>query len=214
VVQVLRSVLGGWKPVRVRHCGLLAVDVASSGQWDSAQFVRLRATLFEALRVSFDDSGIPWRACRTNDRGDGMVVVVPQRLPAHRLAYPLLDRLSAQLRHHNRYARSPMRVRVAIHAGAVHIDRYGATGYAKVLLARLLESPPLRGALADAPESCPVAAIVSNAYYDDVVRNGYPGIELERYVPVDVHVKESNLRAWVHVPGSVSSDAERRLRSV
>lgn len=211
---MLRNVLGAWRPARIRHCGLLAVDVASSGQWDSEQFVRARATLFESLRTAFEDSGVPWRACRTSDRGDGMVVVVPQRFPVHRLAYPLLDRLSAQLRHHNRYARSPLRVRVALHAGTVHIDRYGATGYAKVLLARLLESPPVRGALADAPDSCPVAAIVSNTFYDDVVRNGYPGIELERYVPVDVHVKESSVRGWVHVPGYVSSDAERRLRSM
>ncbi|WP_394616325.1 hypothetical protein JNUCC0626_42755 [Lentzea sp. JNUCC 0626] len=208
------NVISAWRSPKISHCGLLAVDVASSGQWDSEQFVRLRATLFRALRISFDDSGIPWRACRTNDRGDGMVVVVPQRFPAHRLAYPLLDRLSAQLRHHNRDSRSPLRVRAALHVGTVHIDRYGATGYSKVLLSRLLESAPVRGALANAPEACPVAAIVSNAFYDDVVRNGHPGIERERYAAVDVDVKESRVCGWLHIPGNVSSDAERRLRSV
>lgn len=210
------------------HRALMSVDVANSGdaRRDTTAFVLFRRALFAALADAFEHSGITWSACTRHDTGDGMLVVVPPRFPKSRLVHPLLDRLTANLRDHNRYAAPAVRirVRVAIHAGEVVPDDYGVTGRPKVLLARLLDAEPLRAALAAAPETATVAAIVSDQFYEDVVNQGHGGIDPGLYQPVPVRVKETHVLAWLHVPGhpprageiggTASSDAERRPRGV
>lgn len=210
-------------PAPVIHCALLSVDVEQSGaeRRDSEAFVQLRRALFQTLEDAFEFSGITWSSCLRHDTGDGMIVVVPSEFPKSRLLYPMLERLAAGLRHHNRYAGPAIRIRVraAIHAGDVRVDYYGVTGRPKVLLARLLDADPLRGALAEAPDTATVAVIVSDSFHDDVIRHGHKGVDPSLYVPVTVRVKEAEARAWLHLPGHVlpmngraSSDADvRRL---
>lgn len=90
---------------------------------------------------------------------------------------------------------------MAIHAGDVRIDDYGVTGRPKVVLARLLDAEPLRAALAEAPDTATVAVIVSDSFHDDVVCHGHEGIDPDLYAPVTVRVKETEARAWLHIPG-------------
>lgn len=181
---------------------LLAVDVQSSGGRDNQSSVILREALFEGLRNAFEASGINLSACVVEDQGDGMIVIVPPEFPKPRLIFPMLEHLDAVLRHHNRYAANStsIRVRAALHAGDVRIDKHGVTGRPKVLLARLLDSKPLRNALAGAPEATTVVHMVSDRFHDDVVAQGNIGIDPDRYVPVQVQVKETTERAWLHVP--------------
>jgi hypothetical protein len=190
---------------RVVHCALLSVDVEQSGdeRRDSEAFVQLRRALFQIMEDALEFSGITWSSCLRHDTGDGMIVVVPSEFPKSRLLYPMLERLAASLRHHNRYASQAIRIRlrVAIHAGDVRVDDYGITGRPKVLLARLLDAGPLRGALAEAPDTATVAVIVSDSFYDDVICHGHKGVDPRLYVPVTVRVKETEARAWLHVPG-------------
>lgn len=180
---------------------LLAVDVQSSGGRDNQSSVILREALFSGLRNAFDASGIDWEACVVEDTGDGMIVLVPPEFPKPRLVFPMLEHFDAWLRHHNRYAAesTSIRVRVALHAGDVRVDEHGVTGRPKVLLARLLDSKPLRSALADAPETTAVVHLVSDRFHDDVVAQGNVGIDPDRYVPVQVQVKETAERAWLHI---------------
>jgi class 3 adenylate cyclase len=201
-----RELLGGVADrYPVVHCALLSVDVEKSGDElrDSEAFVRFRRALFQMLRSAFEDSRIAWASCHRNDSGDGMVVAVPSEFPKSRVIYPLLERLAASLRQHNRFAGVPtrMRIRVAVHAGDVRIDEYGITGRPKVLLARLLDAEPLRRALATSPDSATVAVIVSDSFYEDVICHGHEGIDWPLYKPVTVRVKETEVRAWLHIPG-------------
>jgi hypothetical protein len=187
------------------HRALLSVDVENSGdpRRNGAAWTTFRPVLFENLRAAFECSGIDWASCRHQDTGDGMIVVVPPEFPKARLIYPLLDRLAAGLRHHNRFASeaTQIRVRVAVHAGDVRLDDYGFTGRPKVLLARLLDASPLRQALAAAPETATVAVIVSDTFFDDVICDGHEGIDAEVYKPVTVRTKETQVQGWLHVPG-------------
>lgn len=209
---------------RVVHRALLSVDVEHSGdeRRDSEAFARLRRVLFHTLEDAFEFSGISWSACLRFDTGDGVIVAVPAKFPKARLVYPMLERLAANLRHHNRYAGPAIRIRLraAIHAGDVRLDDYGITGRPKVLLARLLDASPLRVALAEAPATATVAVLVSAAFHDDVICHGHKGIDPSLYRPVTVRVKETETTAWLLVPGhalpvsgNASNDADiRHLR--
>jgi hypothetical protein len=183
------------------HRALLSVDMEGSGGRDGYAAGIARKALFTELERAFEASGIPWADCSREDTGDGMTVVAPQGCSKRRLVHPLLRALSDGLAHHNRYAApaTRIRVRVAVHAGDLFVDDSGFTGRHLVRLARLLDAAPLRQALADAPESVTVAVLVSDNFHDDVVAQGHPGIDPAAYAPVSVLVKETEVRAWLHV---------------
>jgi hypothetical protein len=188
------------------HRCLLSVDIEKSGdpRRDNEASVRTRQVLFTELEKAFEASGIDWASCTQEDTGDGMIVAIPPPFPKRNLLHPFLERLAEGLRYHNRYTGGPTRIRlrVAVHEGDVRIDTYyGMTGRPKVLLARLLDAQPLREALASAPPAATVAALVSDRIHEDVVLQGYRDIDPETYTPVTVRVKETEVRAWLHLPG-------------
>ncbi len=83
----------------------------------------------------------------------------------------------------------------------MHLDDGRLAGGSLATLARLLDAPPLRDALERAPQDAPVAALLSQHVYDEVVRHGYPGIELDAFRRVHFTVKETTTYAWLHLPG-------------
>lgn len=202
--------MSGTEPV---HRALFAVDVESSGGRDNQSSVVVREVLFDALRNAFGASSIDWDVCTQEDTGDGMMVLVPPDFPKPRLVFPLLEQLGARLRQHNRGAgvATRIRVRVALHAGDVRMDKFGGfAGRPKVLTARLLDSAPVKAALAGAPESTTVMLIVSDLFYEDVVRQGNLGVDPDEFRPVTVRVKETEERAWLRAadPGVVDQERE------
>ncbi len=64
------------------------------------------------------------------DRGDGVLVIIPASMPSATVIDPLLDRLRGGLRHHNRVSADSagIRLRVAIHSGQVHATNTVFTG--------------------------------------------------------------------------------------
>ncbi|AUI63828.1 hypothetical protein B1H26_26435 [Amycolatopsis sp. BJA-103] len=189
------------------HCGLFSIDIAGFGQVgrSSEIFVQVRRMLFGLLENAFTGSGIAWEVCLKSDTGDGMIVVIPPQFPKFRLLYPLLAQLAADLARYNVVTAPELRirVRVAIHAGEVTLDEYGVTGRPKVLLARLLDSRVLRDALAEAPDGSPMVVLVSDRFHEDVQDQGGPGLDTMSYRQVLVHEKETEVRAWLHVPDPV-----------
>jgi class 3 adenylate cyclase len=192
------------------HCGLFSVDIAGFGRVGrtSETFVQVRRMLFGLLANAFEVSGISWDFCLKRDTGDGMIVVVPPHFPKVRLLYPLIAHLSSELACYNASAPPAMRirVRVAIHAGEIRLDEYGVTGRPKVLLARLLDSRVLRDALTEAPPEVPVAVLVSDRFHEDIQDQGEPGLDTLSYRPVSVQEKETDVRAWLHLPDPVIRD--------
>lgn len=188
------------------HCGLFSVDVANSGVTghNSEAFVQFRRVLFQTLEESFMASGIDWYSCVRHDTGDGMIVVVPPQFRKSLLLNPLLQNFAMRLAERNRAASEGVRIRVraAVHSGDVRIDEYGVTGRPKVLLARLLDAKPLREALAGSDPAVPLVVLVSDRFHDDVIDDGYPLLDPLVYHPVLVEVKETEVRAWLHIPYS------------
>jgi hypothetical protein len=181
----------------------IAVDIErSAGRGDTA-LVQSRAVLADVMRGALEESDIDWSASSRTTHGDMLRVIAPAGTETGRLIYPLLHNLSTRLRLHNQTAgrSSVLRVRAAVHAGGVHIDEGEVVGSPLELVSRLLDAPPLKAALASAPEHVTTALVVSAHVHDEVVRHGYRGIDPATFSPVEFTVKETTATAWLHVPG-------------
>jgi hypothetical protein len=183
---------------------VLAVDIErSAGRGDPA-LMTIRHVLREALRASFEQSGIDWGACRVADLGDGLRVTAPAGVAKAALIYPLLDDVAARLRAHNRLAgpATVIRVRMALHAGELRLGPCGGVaGRPLEVLARLLDAPTVRAALAAAPRSTVAVLVLSQHFHEETVPHGYPGIEPEAFREVAISNKEFTARAWLRLAG-------------
>ncbi|WP_119730587.1 hypothetical protein [Thermomonospora amylolytica] len=191
-------------PRRSQHCVLLAVDVAAftdPARTDRVQLA-IREALYDVVPGAFDDCPLGWDGCLHEDRGDGMLVVIPARMPTITVVDPLLDRLAERLRRHNRSASGPhaVRLRAAAHIGEVHHDAHGLAGTAVNHLFRLLDAPALKRALDDSGGE--LAFIASDYFYDSVVRHAEGTVDPAAFWPVTVEVKQTRARGWVHLPHS------------
>jgi class 3 adenylate cyclase len=143
------------------------------------------------------------------DRGDGVLVLVPPEVPKGRLVSNLLARLEVALATHNaamerqdaaRAAATQVRLRVAVHAGEVMFDGHGVVGAAIDHTFRLAEAPPLKSALATSTGVC--AIVVSTWFFEEVVYH-HPDAHPELFRRIDTEVKESHISAYVRVPGEI-----------
>ena len=127
---------------------LFAVDIAgfTDPRRDEQVQLHLRDVLYRILERAFDGSGVPWRACAHEDRGDGVLVIVPPTIPVDGLADPLPERLCGLVRVHNRLSSEEARIqlRAAAHVGQVYRDEHGFAGDSACHLRRLLDAPGLK----------------------------------------------------------------------
>ena len=192
---------GDWTPNGL--CSLFVCDIASFGhpaRRDLEQH-KVRAALYGGLSRSFDGEGIPLRSCHHEDRGDGVLVVVPPTADTTVLLTSLVDRFRAAVREHNEVSSeaAQMRLRVAVHIGFVRPDAEGVVGSAVNLAFRLLNAEQLRQVLQWS--GADLALIASDRVYDDVIRHGLGLVNPSEYQRVIAQVKETTTPAWIRVPG-------------
>jgi hypothetical protein len=184
------------------QCSVVAFDVVGFGDRRRDDDIQLyvRAALYHVLEQAFDAVGVPWQACHREDRGDGVLVVVPALAPTEPLISPLADRVRAGLRRHNKVSSeaAQIRLRMALHAGHVSFDAHGVAGQTLVHAFRLLEAPAFKTAFA--ATRCELGFVVSDRLYDDVVRHGPGLIDPDLYDAISVSLKETEARAWVYFP--------------
>lgn len=182
------------------HCTIVAADVVGFGQHDRNNLnqVRIRHGMYKAMQAAFYAAGISWSSCRREDRGDGVLVLVPADVRKRLLADHLPNALVEALARHNRLhpPQERIRLRLALHAGEVNYDQHGVTGAALNHTFRLLDADVLRSTLGS---SSAVLAVIGSAwFFDDVIRHS----ELSRakaYRPVEVSNKETTTQAWVRL---------------
>lgn len=162
----------------------------------------LRATLYAALENCFDESGIRFDACYREDRGDGVMIVLPAESDAALLVHPLVDRLRGEIRRANELASeiATMRLRVALHCGRMGSDDNGIVGTTVNHVFRLLDAPGFKKAMEES--TADVAVLASAEFYAAVIQEGSGAIDPAEFRPLDVHVKETDGTAWIRVPGA------------
>src|SRR5262249_23987978 len=143
------------------------------------------AAVYRALDRAFISTGVPWSDCYHEDRGDGVVVLVPAYVAKAVLVDQLPQQVARELSDHNHSAPDAelIRLRMALHAGEMTFDDHGVTGSSVNLAFRLIDAKPVKDALARSPGV--LALITSSWFFEEVVRNS-PDSRAARYRPVHV----------------------------
>jgi CRP-like cAMP-binding protein len=183
-----------------QNCSILFTDIAAFGAHVRNEEDRrlIRRVAYELLWNSCERAGVDWSACHHEDRGDGILLVLPPSTPTSLIIDPLLTYLAARLKQHNHRASDAIciQLRVALHVGPVNSDAEGVTGDAIIYAARLLDAPILKRQLSET--GADVGFITSEFVYDTFVRHGLAGIDPHEYRRVTFQAKESRIRAWMH----------------
>ncbi|MER5266404.1 hypothetical protein ABTZ99_30375 [Actinosynnema sp. NPDC002837] len=186
------------RPVRhapgPEHRSILVVDIAGFGRWRDPAQIEARHALTHAVRTGFRAAGVRWSDLAVQDRGDGMMVLVPAFVSKLDLLDPVIPRMVGTLRQHNQGVAPELRVRVRVglHAGEVHRDPHGWVGTDLNKTCRLVDSAPVRERLVDH-----AVLVVSEVIHQGVVRHGYRRVNPASYSSVEVALKEVRERAWV-----------------
>jgi hypothetical protein len=203
--------INGSRPVTLdgQLCGLFAVDIAGFNGFQRDDDIRIyiHKSLYEMMQAAFDRSEVPWSGCAHEDRGDGVLVVVPPTISAAGLVDPIPDRLRGLIRRHNRVSceAAHIQLRVAAHVGPVHHDGHGFVGQDVSLLYRLLDARSLKRMLSESHSE--VAFIASSYLYENMVLRRPSLIDPALFQRLPVQVKETRTRAWAYIPGALPAAA-------
>jgi hypothetical protein len=185
------------------------VDIAGFTDPRRDEHVQLyvREMLYRILERAFDGAGVPWYSCRREDRGDGVVVVLPAVIPVDGLADPLPERLCGLIRVHNRLSSedAQIQLRAAAHVGRVYHDGHGFAGDAASHLFRLLDAPGLKQLLATSHSD--LAFIASDYFYDTVICRHATLVDPAVFEPVAVDVRHATATGWVQLLGTPARSA-------
>lgn len=177
----------------------VVADVERFSRLTNPEQLAAHEWLYALFGHAFDAAGIALSQCGQEDRGDGVLVVVPATVPRPSVVDGLLGHLSVATGWPRPDGRPPIRLRVAAHCGDVHHDGRGFVGAEVNHTFRLVESPVLRRALARTRGNC--AILVSDALYQGTARHGYGTLSPRRFHPAPVEVKETRTVGWLWVPG-------------
>jgi class 3 adenylate cyclase len=183
------------------HRTILVVDVERFGDRcrTNAHQLSVRAGLYRAFQQAIAVTGVSWIACDHEDRGDGVLLLVPAQVPKAPFVDVLPHALVEELSKHNSThpAEEQIRLRMALHAGEVVYDEHGVTATSINLAFRLVDTKPVKDALSVSPG---VLAVITSAwFYDEVVRHSYH-TDPSTFRPVQVAEKQTTAMAWISLP--------------
>jgi Cyclic nucleotide-binding domain len=182
------------------NCTVLLSDVVGFGAGTRTDEDRrvIREALFRITHVVLQELPNVWS---WDDRGDGLLTIVPPSVPTAKIIQHLHKELPAAIEEHNRAHPDSARIqlRVAANVGPVVTDTMGVSGEAIIITARLVEAPLFKEEM-DKTQAA-LGVIASTFIYESVLRHDP---SLSGYSQVRVDVKESSMLAWVKLFGSVT----------
>jgi hypothetical protein len=181
---------------------LVAVDAAGYGGGTDQEHVAVQSGLTAVLDAAAARANLRRDLWMKQQAGDGELAVLPRDEPEPVVVDQYVRYLDEALTAHNANpaSRRKIRLRMAVHFGTAMLADNGYAGQGVVAVSRLVESAPVKEALAAAPQAC-LAVIVSRQIFDDVVRQGHVSVPATDFAKVSVQVKEFRDEAWVKVVG-------------
>lgn len=181
---------------------LVAVDAAGYGGGTDREHVAVQAGLTAVLDAAAARASLQRDQWTKQPAGDGELAILPHDESEPVIIDQYVRYLDEALRAHNGTpaALRTIRLRMAVHFGTAILADNGYAGQGIVAVSRLVDSPPVKEALAAAPQAC-LAVIVSRQIYDDVIRQGHVSGPAADFTKVSVKVKEFQDEAWVRVVG-------------
>jgi hypothetical protein len=177
------------------------VDVVSYGQRTEREQERIQDRLQALLRAVVADVGDDFDAVdRDSGTGDGMVLLPTDGDPTEQLP-TLLRSVATRLAEDNAVYRDRIRLRMVVGTGLVAHGGNGFGGPLVVNINRLVDSEPLRRAVAGNPEA-DLAVLVLDGVHREVLAPGYAPLLADSVELVDVTMKKFLDRAWLWVSSS------------
>ncbi|MEV0679887.1 hypothetical protein AB0I60_25510 [Actinosynnema sp. NPDC050436] len=184
---------------------VLRFDVVGSSAGDRTRQVLLDRALESALDLALgavQDPRYPIGSSFRRVDGDSATLVVEACVAkAWVLADFVLREVPIALGEVNRAANPAhrLRLRVAVDHGETVMDVPHVGGDPVVVTARLVDAPRFRQALVDAPAQ-DLGLIVSDRFYNEVVRRGERGLDRVGFRPIHVPAKDFRRLGWLWVP--------------
>jgi hypothetical protein len=188
------------------NCTVILTDVVGFGARHRSDRDR-QIIRREGLAMMQASLGSLWETVISEDRGDGLLIVVPHHVPTPKVMECVHREVPGRLRLHNHtYGEAArIRLRIAVNVGPVMGDPLGMSGDAIIRTARLVEAPPLKEAMAATGVS--LGIIVSQFVYETAIEPLNELIDTNEYEVVEVHNKEFRSPAWMRLVDLASPGA-------
>jgi class 3 adenylate cyclase len=181
---------------------MVVVDIERFGERSDPIQQLLRDRLYGVMETALETVGVNRQEVRDpEDRGDGLLWVLPSWVSMVALTGRFTARLHAELLKFPAGGEERMRLRAALHVGKVKADRGTWVGTEVNTAFRLVNADPLRKALADT--TAPYVLMMSRQWHDRIAEQEIEGFDRAACRRVSVHVKELHDSAWIYVPRSL-----------
>jgi hypothetical protein len=181
---------------------LVSVDTVGYGRRDDQRQAASQTALLRVLDAAARAAGLHREQWWRSPAGDGELAELPDREPEPVVVDDFTRKLHAELAAHNRdlVPDARLRLRMAIHYGVTMPAENGRAGQGVVAVSRLVDSAPIKDAMARADQA-DLAVILSNQVFDDVIRQRHVSLAQDDFRQVTVRAKEYSATAWLHVFG-------------
>ncbi|WP_320064876.1 hypothetical protein [Micromonospora sp. RTGN7] len=184
----------------VRLC--MAADVSGYSRRSTTAAEQVQRDLVALLSLARRAAGVSDSDVTPQPQGDGQFTVLPVGIDETVVISRLVRGLERHLRELNT-GRAPadrLRLRVALHRGLVKAAANGWVGVAAVAVHRILDSPPLREALAARPAVDFVLGLPDVLFQDVIAHATQPPLPAEfAPVTVDLPAKDFVEHGWLYV---------------
>ncbi|GGT34322.1 hypothetical protein [Streptomyces purpureus] len=190
-------------PGDVKQYWVVVLDLENSSSRTDPILESLNTAMHDIVGEARKRAGLPEDGIAVEDRGDGVLMILPASVPAIDLVGGFIRALDDELAQRAAVysAAHAMRFRVAAHLGFASWNGTSWTGGAVNDTCALVEAGPLRGVLTAATSARMVFA-VSDQIYQSLVRHGHRSIDPATYLPMPFRTKHGEtVRGWVTVPG-------------
>jgi CRP-like cAMP-binding protein len=188
---------GSWNG---QNCTIVLIDITNFGASTRCDRDRrrIRAALHQITQSLFENQDRQ-NDYHCEDRGDGILLVVPPRVPTSSIVNRILDNLITLLRRHNSTSEAATRIqmRVALDVGPVVSDAHGVDGLAIIHAARLLDAPALKHHLAET--GADLGFITSPFVYHTIIQPNPGHVDAAVYQQLKCRVKRQALNAWMYI---------------
>ncbi|WP_260606476.1 hypothetical protein [Streptomyces sp. WAC08241] len=186
----------------------LAADIEQYSSFDTPDQRTVQAQLARMLRAAAEHSGLDHSKWSVQPQGDMEFAVLPAGTSEQVVLGEYVTHLAAELGGYNATRRRAgrMRLRLAVDTGVATTAALGFSGPAPIAVARYLNAPEVKRALA-AAGSASLVVVISDRLYQDVVRSRFHGHDPEEYRRIHVEQKGFAGYGWVRLPGVDPQDA-------
>jgi CRP-like cAMP-binding protein len=192
---------GRQQSLRGENCTVILTDVVAFG--GSNRTDGDRGLIREALFGMIQEATKGLSGVRSEDRGDGILIVISPSVPTVTAVDQLLRVLPRALDEHNsnqrNYNPARFQLRLSVSVGPVISDKMGVSGEAIIVAARLIEASAFKAAFIGS--TARLGIIVSEFVYNTVIRHSQDHDYTASYFEVPVEVKELRTSAWMKLIG-------------